>query len=166
MCVVEVVMAVSQMAGTLINGIGALREEKAQNKYQTNLLLSEAKYAEQDAVYERQEGIEQARREKLNSILNMAEKKSGIAANNIALSSGTALNVLESEKLNGELDALTTLKNSERRADLQMRTAIKYYNQAELQSYKTKRSYKKGMLSLISDAAGNPLILESIKSFS
>ena len=116
-------------------------EAKQEVEYQTELLKTEAKQAEEKAVDERQTGIEEARRIRLKSILNMSETKTDIASGNISISSPTSLNILSDEKLNGELDALVTLKNSEVRAKNYMRQSQKYYKNAALKSFSGKNNF-------------------------
>lgn len=116
-------------------------ENKKEAKYQTELIRTEAKKARQDATYERQEGIEEARRKKLQAILNMGEEKTALASGNIALSSATALNIVDDEKQNGELDALLTLKSSEKKAENYMYQSQKYYANAALNSFKAKNGF-------------------------
>ena len=77
-------------------------EVRKEAKYQTDILRQEAKQAKEDAADERQQGLDEARRIRLKSILNMSEMKSDIASNNILLSSKTALNLVTDEKLNGK----------------------------------------------------------------
>ena len=161
MCVIDdvanIISTSSGMIGNVITGMSNLKLQKAQGIYKTNLMLLEAKQAEKDAAYERQEGIEQARKERLNSILNMGAKKAAFAASNIAVSSQTALNAVDDEKLNGELSALTTLKTSERRAQSYSDRAISLYNNAALNSFNTKQSYKMGGMNLFKDSFNDSL---------
>ncbi len=120
--------------------------QKAAAKYQANLYVQEAEKAKTDAAYERQTGIEEARNQRLQAILNMGDAKAAIAAGNIATSSQTAVNIIDDEKLNGELEALTTLRDSEKRAQDYLYQADQYYAQAGLTSFKSKSEYTKSML--------------------
>ena len=107
-------------------------EVRKEAKYRTDILRQEAKQAKEDAADERQQGLDEARRIRLKSILNMSEMKSDIASNNILLSSKTALNLVTDEKLNVELDALVTLQNSERTAENYLRQSQKYYQNSSI----------------------------------
>ena len=127
--------------------IKEIQTQKAESEYQTELYTKQAEKAEKDAAYVRQEGIEEARRKRLQSILNMGEEKTSLAAGNIGLSSQMAINIVDDEKLNGELDALTTLKDSEREAQKYMDRADQYYSQAGLASFKSKNRYSNGLFS-------------------
>ena len=126
--------------------IKEIQTQKAESEYQTELYTKQAKKAEKDAAYVRQEGIEEARRKRLQSILNMGEEKTSLAAGNIGLSSQLAINIIDDKKLNGELDALTTLKDSEREAQKYMDSAEQYYSQAGLSSFKSSRTYSNGFI--------------------
>ena len=129
-------------------------DEKKEAEYQTELLRTEASQAKAQAIEERQSGIEEARRTRLKSILNMSETKTDIASGNINLFSSTSLNLLSDEKLNGELDALVTLKNSETRAKSYMNQSQKYYKDAALNVYKTKNKF-------FNDVAGEAINISS-----
>lgn len=130
---------------SLISVQSAYSEKKAA-KHQTEVLISQAKKAERNAAIERQEGIDEARREKLDAILNMSEQKATIAASNLATTSQTSLNIMDDEKLNGELEALTTMKDAQRRSDAYLDSAEKYYNEAALNSFNSKLAFQKKLV--------------------
>ncbi len=121
--------------------------EKAYGNYKSQLLIQQANQARKNAAYEMQEGIEESRNQKLQSILNMGKVKSKIASGNIALSSQTALNLVDDEKLNGELSALNTLKVSQRRSDAYLQQTGQYYSNAQLNSFNNKNNYKNNLFS-------------------
>ena len=148
MCVVEIADAV----GGIIN----LNQQKTIGKYRTLQLINQGKEAENNAAIVRQEGIETARKQKLNAILNMAKTKTNAAANNLAMSSETVLNLENDDIMHGNLNAEETLKKSERRAEQYIKTANNYYQNAALNSFQTKRNYRTGIFSL-----GAKSILES-----
>ena len=106
---------------------------KDEARYNAKNLVKEAKYAEEQAGIERQEGIEEARAKRLQSILNMGEIKTSAASGNISISSRNTLNLMESEKLNGELEALNTLSEANKTSDSYLKSADKLYSQAQLQ---------------------------------
>lgn len=148
MCIfeaIDIASTVINMAATVVE-VKSAYEEKKSAEHQTEVLVSQAKKAERNAAIERQEGIEEARRKKLNAILNMSEQKASIAASNLATSSQTSLNLIDDEKLNGELEALTTIKEAEHRYDSYLDSASKYYNEASLQSFNSKMSFHKKMV--------------------
>ena len=119
-----------------------VQQTKAQSKVEANALVNEAKTAKLQAAVERQEGIEEARRQRLSSILNMSKEKTLFASNNIATNSQTALNVFDDEKLNGELTALNTIKESEKSSDKYLDMANDYYKKASLVSFNSKQKQK------------------------
>lgn len=129
-------------------------DEKREAEYQTEILRTEARQAKAQATEERQSGIEEARRIRLKSILNMSETKTDIASGNINLFSSTALNLLSDDKLNGELDALVTLKNSESKAKSYIRQSQKYYKDAALKVHQTKNKF-------FNDVAGEAINISS-----
>ena len=150
MCVLDIAGEVLK-ATNIGKALNTLEENRRMGNYQATLMMEQGRQAERETAYQRQEGIEEARRKKLNAILKMGDKKAAIAARNIALSSQTALNLVDDEKLNGELNALTTLKKSEYTAKAYMDRANDYYRKAGLQSFKTKNNYRAGLRQLGTD---------------
>ena len=70
-----------------------------------------------------------------------AEQTTIIAAGNLGVTSQTSLNIVDDEKLNGELDALTTLKTAEQKYATYIDKANQYYANAELSATKAKNAY-------------------------
>ncbi len=159
MCVLDIAEEVLK-ATNIGRALTTLEEQRKMGNYQATLMAEEAKKSEKEAAYQRQEGIEEARRQRLNAILKMGDKKAAIASNNIALASATAINAVDDEKLNGELNALTTLKKSEYTARAYIDRANDYYRRAGLQSFKTKNNYRSGLRQL-----GTDLEMQFIKGF-
>ena len=124
-------------------------ELKNESEYQTEILKTEAKYAEEQAADERQTGIEEARRTRLKTILKMSEIKTDIASSNVLLSSPTAINLVSDEKLNGELDALITLKNTEKKAENYINQSKKYYQNAALKSFSGTNNFINSLASFL-----------------
>lgn len=110
-----------------------ISNSKKEARYKAESLVKEAQIAEEQAGVERQEGIEEARQKRLQAILNMGEVKTATAAGNIAISSQSTLNLLDTEKLNGELDALSTISEANKASDSYLQKADKLYSQAQLQ---------------------------------
>lgn len=135
MCSVEdVVSGVVQAVGAAIEW-REISITKAEAKYKAESLMKEANVAQEQAGIERQEGIETAREKRLQSILNMGEIKTSSAFGNISISSQNTLDLIESEKINVELDALNTLVEAEKSSDSYLQKADKLYSQAQLQFY-------------------------------
>lgn len=149
---------------TAVVEVKEIQTQRAESKYQTQLLTKQAKKAESDAAYVRQEGIEEARRKKLNSILNMGKEKTTLAAGNIALSSQMSINLIDDEKLNGELDALITLKDSEQKAQNYIYNAEQYYSNAGLTSFLSKQRYSNSLTTTFTNtlSKNNKLLADAL----
>ena len=106
---------------------------KKEARYNAENLVKEAQIAEEQAGVERQEGIEEARTKRLQAILNMGEIKTATAAGNIAVSSQNTLNLMDAEKLSGELEALNSLSEADKSSSSYLQKADKLYSQAQLQ---------------------------------
>ncbi len=143
--------AILSTAATAASAAVSLSQISAQKKataYQIEQSKNQAKNAELQAAYERQEGIEEARQKKLNSILNMHNQKAKLAANNIALSSQSVLNMEEDLKLNSELDALTISQNAEKKAQYYLNKRNNLYQNAALISFNNKLNTNKAYVQL------------------
>ena len=108
-------------------------------KLQAEQNIQQAKIAERNAAYERQEGIEDARHKKLKAIQNMEGIKTQLASGNILTSSETSLNLMDDEKLSGEIDALKLIDNAERRAQSYLNSAQNLYFNAGLREYNSNQ---------------------------
>lgn len=144
-----ITLAVGAVLSSAVSVYSA-QTKKAEAKYQSALAVQQAEKAKTDAAYERQTGIEEARAQRLQAILNMGEEKANIAAGNISTNSQTALNIVDDAKLNGELEALNTLRESEKRANDYMFSSENYYSQAALTSFSANRNYTSSIFSTIS----------------
>lgn len=143
MCIYEITEAITAVANVVSAAVQVqeARVEKAQYEYETDLYTSHAKKLENRATTELQNGIEKARRQRLNAILDGAEQTTIIAAGNLGVTSQTSLNIIDDEKLNGELDALTTLKTAEQKHATYIDKANQYYANAALSATKAKNAY-------------------------
>ncbi|MGM9993302.1 MAG: hypothetical protein ACI37R_01070 [Candidatus Avigastranaerophilus sp.] len=122
----------------------AINKSKIQ-KFQAEQNIQQAKIAERNAVYERQEGIEDARERKLKAIQNVGRQKTIIASGNIMTSSATAINVFDDEKLSGEIDALKLIDSSEKRAQSYMDSAQIQYTNAAIKKQQSKNTLTTGL---------------------
>ncbi len=155
MCVyeiTEIVNAVASVVQTVVK-VQEIRVEKATNEYNAQVMVSKAKKAENQAAYERQEGLEEARKQRLNAILTAADTKAEIAAGNLGVSSMTSLNLLEDDKEKGQNQSDQILKSSEQKASNYIDSANNSYRQASLYSFKTKHAYKKDLFGTYSKGA-------------
>ena len=153
MCIQDSLGSIVGSVIPIFGGFNELYEQKALADYQNKQLLEQAKQARENAARERQEGIEEARNRRLQAILNMGDEKVAFATSNISLNSLTAINQTDNLKLNGELDALTTLKNANNRAEAYTRQADSIYSNYALGKYKAKRNFQKGMINEIQNTA-------------
>ncbi len=141
-------------AATIFKGIQNANTQKAYGRYQTEVLSAKAQEMKLKAKQEYQKGIEEARKQKLDSILKVNSVKAKTAASNIALSSETAQYIVEDEKQQGELNALETFKSFKQNSDSYMKSAQDYYDKAVLNSYNTQKTYKKQIKSNIVSGLG------------
>ena len=128
-------MCVDPVTATMITAsVVSTASDIIQVSKETKQLKNQAKTEVEQAKLELQDGIEESRREKLKSILNMGETTTKIAAGNIMTSSLTALNAVDDEKMNGEADAISTVKSAYRKASERFDKADMYYEKAKLKA--------------------------------
>lgn len=137
MCgIAEAITAVG-IVGSLVGGASSYQTNQANAKasdYQAAIYKQNAEIANQNAVTERQSGIDESRRIKLKTLSNIASQKTAMAASGLDLNEGTALDLIDTTKYVGELDALTTIKNYDSRARAFESDAQNYLSQSGLSS--------------------------------
>ncbi len=149
MCIIDTLLSA---INPMYNMAQEIRVEKAMDDYKNEQLLKEAKNASENAGWERQQSIEEAREKRLQAILNMGEHTNEAAVGNIAVNSLTVLNQKKTDKLNGELDALSSLKNGERRAKNYINQADKLYSEYSLGKYNSKQKVRRGLTQITKNA--------------
>lgn len=159
MCVIETLNIVSDVI-SIVGGIRKVQVQHAVGKYNVQQSINQAKIAEKNAAYERQEGIDNARKEKLKLIQVIGNIKSSTAAGNILTGSDMTLNMINGEKELSDFNALDIINKSERRAENYLDKANMYYNNASLISLKTKHNFANGLLSIFSNN-----LYDSVDSF-
>lgn len=151
-----IVSAVSAIAGTAVSVTSAVQSanaQKAQYEYQSKIAQKNANIAQANADQKRQEGIEEARMQRIKSLQNVGSQQAAMAANGIDVSSGTALDIAEDTAAMGELEALTTRYNYESQALAYEQQAENYNNQSTLDSIAATNAYKSGVYSALGSTA-------------
>ena len=147
--VAAAVSIVSALASTAIGVTSAIQQSKsaqAQYNYQAQVDRRNAIIAQQNADQKRQEGIEEARLQRIKTLQAVGSQQAAMAANGIDISSGTALDVIGDTAAQGELDALTTMYNSETEARAYENQSNNFNNQANLDILSGQNAYKAGRL--------------------
>lgn len=148
MCEVTTAMAVIGVAGSLMGGINSYQSAQASAsaaEYQSDIYRQNASIAQNNAITERQAGIDEARRIKLQTLSNISSQNVAMAANGIDIGEGSALDLTDSTKFYGEMDALTTYSNANSRASAFEAESQNYLAQAGMSS-SVASNYKKSAL--------------------
>lgn len=140
--------AVSTTMG-VVSAQQSANAQKAQNDYNAKIAKKNAQIAQANADQKRQEGIEEARQQRMKTLRTVGSQQAAMAANGIDISSGTALDVIEDTAAMGELDALTTRYNYESQAIGLEQQANNFNNQATLDSFAGQNAYKAGMINAV-----------------
>lgn len=142
----------SGVIGTVGGVVGNIYQGKSQQamyNYQAQVDRNNAKIAQENANQERQAGLEDARLQRIKTLQNIGVQKSALAANNLDVTEGTPLDMLEDTAVMGELDALNIQHNAERRALNYEQQAYNYSNQSNLDTLAGKNANKSGMINAI-----------------
>lgn len=147
MTAIKVASAVATVASGVVGGISAVQSgnaKAAQYEYQAKVAQNNAKIAETNAAQERQSGLEEARLQRIKTLQTIGSQQAGLAAGNVDITSGTALDTIEDTATMGELDALMIEYNAERQAQNYEQTAANYRNQANLDYMASRNASKEG----------------------
>lgn len=150
------VSAMAAVGSALLASAVKIQDAASKRKvelFQAEQNIKQAQIAERNAAYERQEGIDEARRQKLKAIQNMGVIKTNLASGNIYSSSETALNLADDEKFSGEMEALKLIDSSEKRAQVYFDSAQNYYARASLNKFRSKQVMLNTGLSMMSSFA-------------
>jgi len=153
--VANAALAASAIGGAvsgIVGGVSSYQQGKAQQaqyNYQAQVAQRNAKIAQANADQKRQEGIEEARQQRIKTLQAVGSQRAAMAANGIDVSSGTALDVIEDTAATGELDALTTRYNYETQALAYEQQADNYNNQSSLDLLAGQNAYKSGMINAV-----------------
>ena len=147
--IVSAITAVASTALGVTSGITSANQQKAYYEYQANVAKENAKIAESNAGLERQQGIEEARLQRMKMLQNVGSQQAAMAANGVDISQGTPLDVIEDTAAIGELDSLQTRYNYERRAVQYEQQAQNFSNQANMNLISGQNAYSAGRIGAI-----------------
>lgn len=139
MCILSAISigsAIAGIVGTAVSVVGGIQQAKAQQQeaeYQAQVSAQNAKIANENAAQVRQQGIEDARNQRLKALSTIGTQKVQMAANGFNVGEGSALDTIEDTAMLGEMDALSTMYNAEQHALNYEQQATNFQNQANLQ---------------------------------
>lgn len=145
--------AVAAVASGVMGGISSYQQGKAQQaqyEYQAKVAEDNARIAQNNANLERQQGIEEARLQRMKAMQSVGKQQAAMAANGLDVTQGTPLDVIEDTAAMGELDSLQTRYNYERKALSYEVQANNYNNQANLDFFAGQNAYSAGKMNAIS----------------
>lgn len=147
--VTSVVAAAMSTTMGVFSSVQSGKAQKAQYEYQAAVDRKNAQIAQSNADMKRQEGIEEARTQRIKTLQAVGSQQAAMAANGFDATSGTNLDIIEDTSAQGELDALTKQYNKETEALSYETSANNYSNQANLDSMAGQNAYKTGMLNAV-----------------
>lgn len=152
MCDFGISAIVASVVATAVSttmGVVSGKAQKAQYEYQAAVDRKNAEIAQSNADMKRQEGIEEARTQRIKTLQAVGSQQAAMAANGFDVSSGTNLDIIEDTSAQGELDALTKQYNKETEALAYENSANNYSNQANLDVMAGQNAYKSGLLDAV-----------------
>lgn len=147
--ITSVVATAASTALGVTSSVQSAKAQKAQYEYQAAVDRKNAQIAQSNADMKRQEGIEEARTQRIKTLQAVGSQQAAMAANGFDATSGTNLDIIEDTSAQGELDALTKQYNKETEALSYETSANNYSNQANLDSMAGQNAYKSGMLNAV-----------------
>ncbi len=144
--------AVAGIAGGVVGGVSSYQQGKAQQaqyNYQAKVNEENAKIAQENANVQRQQGIEEARLQRIKAASTIGSQKTAMAANGVDVTQGTAVDVIADTAAMGELDALQTQYNYEMKARGYEAQAGNFQNQANLDVISGKNAYTAGKIGAV-----------------
>lgn len=162
--VVGIVGTVVSTTMGIVSSVQQANAAQAQANYQAEVARNNAKRAQQNADNTRQEGIEEARLQRMKNLQKVGSQQAALAANGIDVSQGTALDIVEDTAAMGELDALTTRYNAETKAQAYEAEASNFNNQANLDVYAGQNAYKAGMTNAVASGFNGLASVGSVAS--
>ncbi len=153
-------IAASTIAGIAGGTVGAVssyqqgKAQQAQYNYQAKVNEENARIAQENANVQRQQGIEEARLQRIKAASTIGSQKAAMAANGVDVTQGTSLDVIADTVAMGELDALQTQYNYEAKARGYEAQAGNFQNQANLDLISGKNAYQAGKINAITTGLG------------
>lgn len=133
--VANAALAIGTIGGAIAGGVSSYQSKKAnaQNAaYQANIAKQNQKIAEDNAAKERQAGYEEANKQRLKTAQMVEAQRAGMAASGINSEFGTGFDLTDTTKYYGEMDALTTIRNANEKAESYMAQAGMYGSQSDM----------------------------------
>ena len=146
------VATVAGVAGGVVSGVSQYQQGKAhqaQYNYQAKVAEENAKIAQENANVQRQQGIEEARLQRLKTASVIGSQKTAMAANGVDITQGTAVDVISDTAAMGELDALQTQYNYETKARAYEVESGNFKNQANLDRISGQNAYSAGKMNAL-----------------
>lgn len=168
--VANAALAVGVVGGVAGSAIGAVssysqgKQQQAMYNYQAQIAEENAKIAQKNAATERQTGIEEARLQRIKTLQAIGSQKTAMAANNMDVTQGTSLDIIQDTAAMGELDALQIETNYERKALAYEQQANNFSNQANLDVISGRNVYKSGKINAVTEGLNGVSKLGSVAS--
>ena len=168
--VANAALAVGVVGGVAGSAIGAVssysqgKQQQAMYNYQAQIAEENAKIAQKNAATERQTGIEEARLQRIKTLQAIGSQKTAMAANNMDVTQGTSLDIIQDTAAMGELDALQIETNYERKALAYEQQANNFSNQANLDVISGRNAYKSGKINAVTEGLNGVSKLGSVAS--
>jgi hypothetical protein len=156
--------AVAGLMGAGTNALGMIEGGEATKNmaaYQAQVAKNNQIIAEQNAQYSMEAGEAQAAAAGLKGAAVGGKVKAGLAANNIDVNSGSAVNVEQSQREQSQLDTETVLNNAELTSYGYRTQAVGYGAQAGLETMEEEEAVP----AAVTGAAGNLLSSASAVGF-
>jgi len=147
--IVGIASAAASTAIGITSSVQQGKQQEAYYNYQAQVAEENAKIAQSNAALERQQGIEESRLQRIKTAQAVGSQQTAMAANGVDVTQGTALDVIEDTAAMGELDALQTRYNYERKAIQYEQQANNFTNQSNLDIIAGQNAYSAGKMNAL-----------------
>lgn len=140
---------VGGIAGSAISAVSSYsqgKQQQAMYNYQAQVAQQNAKIANENAAQERQQGLEEARLQRIKTLQAVGSQQAAMAANGMDITQGTSLDIIEDTAAMGELDALQIEHNAEKKALAYEQQANNFVNQSNIDLISGKNAYSAGKI--------------------
>lgn len=158
---------VAGMAGSAIGAVSSYtqgKQQQAMYNYQAQVDRQNAKIANENAAQERQQGLEEARLQRMKTLQVVGSQQAAMAANGMDITQGTSLDIIEDTAAMGELDALQIEHNYERKALAYEQQANNFINQSNMDVISGKNAYSAGKMNAAAAGLNGLSKLSSVSS--
>jgi hypothetical protein len=155
---------IAYAAVALVGAVSASQQQRAQGKFQKGTARFNARQAENEATQTRNKSVIEENKSRRSTSELVSRQRARLAASNVDVSSGSALQLQEDAALLGEVDALRIRSNLESKAVSLEDQAQLTLRSGEFAEQAGRNAATGTLLSAAGDIAGNEQVAGAVNS--